>query len=69
MMVDLERQVIDVPGMAPVPFQMDPRVRNKLLGGLDDLDELQQHGDDARTKRSADRAARPWIYQSGGGRP
>lgn len=71
MTVDLERQVIEAPGLQTVAFQMDPRVRNKLLRGLDDLDEIREHTPTARAMRRADREARPWIYQTagnGGGR-
>ena len=66
MTVDLERQVIEAPGMAPVSFRMDARVRNKLLRGLDDLDEITEHTATARSMRSDDRTRRPWIYQSAG---
>jgi 3-isopropylmalate/(R)-2-methylmalate dehydratase small subunit len=66
MTVDLERQVIEAPGMTPVLFQMDPRVRNKLLRGLDDLEELAEHAPTARAMRSEDRTRRPWIYQTAG---
>ncbi len=66
MMVDLERQVIQAPGLAPVSFEVDSRVRRKLLEGLDDLEEIREHADDARALRSWDRTRRPWIYQTRG---
>ncbi len=68
MTVDLERQVIEAPGMAPVPFQIDARVRNKMLRGLDDLGEIQEHTSVAGAMRAEDRRRRPWIYDTTGGR-
>lgn len=68
MTVDLERQVVEAPGLAPVRFQMDARVRNKLLNGLSDLDEIREHQATARSMRSEDRSRRPWIYQTAGNR-
>ena len=66
MTVDLERQVIEAPGLAPVAFQVDARVRRKLLQGLDDLEEISEHTDAARAMRSEDRTRRPWVYQTAG---
>ena len=43
MTVDLARQVIEGPGMEPISFILDPRLRNRLLLGSDDLDERLQH--------------------------
>ena len=66
MTVDLERLVIEAPGMPTVPFEMDARVRNKLLRGLDDLDEIAEHTPTARSMRREDRTRRPWIYDTSG---
>ncbi len=66
MTVDLERQTIVAPGMQPVPFEVDGRVRRKLLEGLHDLEEISEHLDAARTRRSDDRSRRPWVYQTSG---
>ena len=65
MMVDLERNVIEAPGLDPISFAIDPRVRNKFLLGLSTLDEMLQHSDDSQTIRDADRNERPWIYEHG----
>lgn len=65
MTVDLERQVVERPGIGVVPFQIDPRRRENLLRGSDTLDELLQHSDSASSMRSGDRNARPWIYDTG----
>lgn len=60
--VDLERQVIERPGMETVPFTIDSRRRSRLLLGTDGLDESLRHEEDARALRDADRERRPWIY-------
>ncbi len=60
---DLARQVIERPGMTPIPFQIDSRRRLSLLQGLDvTLAERLQHGADADAMRKRDRSLRPWIY-------
>ncbi len=60
--VDLEREVIEVPGMDPISFSIDARARTKLLQGLSDLDELSQHSENVVAFRNHDRNRRPWIY-------
>ena len=61
--VDLERQVVERPGMAPVPFRIDARRRASLLQGVDTtLLERLQHGAGAEEMREQDRHLRPWIY-------
>ncbi|MDP6579549.1 MAG: hypothetical protein QF681_02750 [Vicinamibacterales bacterium] len=65
MKVDLQRQLIELPGRDPIPFETDPRVRNKLLYGLHDLEEIEPHLPAARAKREQDEQERPWIYDSG----
>ena len=69
MKVDLERQLIEMPGRNPIPFETDPRVRNKLLNGLHDLEEIEPHLPAARALRERDERERPWIYRSGDPRP
>ena len=63
MTVDLESQVAERPGMAPIPFRIDSRRRSSLLQGLDTtLLERLQHGAPAEAMRERDRRLRPWIY-------
>lgn len=69
MTVDLERQVIERPGIDAIAFSMNPRLRNNLLLGVDDLDETLKHTKDAEAFQKADRKQRPWIYQPGGNNP
>ena len=65
--VDLERQVIDCPGMEAIAFDADPRVRNKLLLGLTDLEETLRYVGDIAALRADDRSRRPWLYEAPGG--
>ena len=61
--VDLARQVVERPGMAPVPFRIDPRRRASLLQGMDTtLLERLRHDASAEEMRERDRRLRPWIY-------
>ena len=63
MTADLARQVIERPGMAPIPFQLDPRRRMSLLQGVDTtLNERLEHRDGAEAMRERDRRLRPWLY-------
>ena len=66
MTVDLVRQVIERPGMEPISFSLDPRLRNRLLLGSDDLDEKLQHSEGAKAFLNENRNTRPWIYETGG---
>ena len=39
--LDLERNVIEAPGLEPISFSMNPRIRNKLLtGSVDEMFEV-----------------------------
>ena len=62
MTVDLERQVIEMPGLEPIAFETEARKRNKLLTAIDDLDEINPHLPAAKTKRAEDERERPWVY-------
>jgi 3-isopropylmalate/(R)-2-methylmalate dehydratase small subunit len=66
MTVDLETQVIEIPGMEPIGFAAHPRLRDRLLHGFDDLDELLQYRDEAVAFRTEDRNRRPWLYEGDG---
>ena len=63
MTVDLAGQVVERPGMAPVPFRIDPRRRSSLLQGVDTtLRERLEHDASAEAMRERDRRLRPWVY-------
>lgn len=59
--VDLQSQLIRT-GLHEVPFQTHPRLRDKLLRGLDELDEHLQYRKDAAEFRRSDQRRRPWLY-------
>lgn len=65
MMVDLERNLIEAPGLETISFSIDPRVRNKLLLGLDDLGEMLLHSEGATGVRNQNRSRWPWIDLDG----
>jgi 3-isopropylmalate/(R)-2-methylmalate dehydratase small subunit len=62
MTVDLEKSQIERPGLSAVAFNIDSRLRNKMLLGLRDLDEILLHGEDIEAFQEEDRIRRPWIY-------
>ena len=63
MTADFARQVVERPGMAPIPFEIDPRRRMSLLQGVDTtLNEQLDHRDSAEAMRKRDRRLRPWLY-------
>jgi len=68
MTVDLVTQMIERPGMEPLPFEIEPRRRMNLLRGSNTPDEQLQHSDSAAAMRSRDQQARPWIYNDRGNR-
>ena len=61
--VDLERQSIRV-GERTIPFDIDPRRREALLRGLDDIGLTLQAMDRVRAWQAEDRVRRPWIWES-----
>jgi len=62
--VNLESQTIDVPNMASIPFQVEPRVREKLLNGYSVNEELSRLEPEIDAFEASYREQRPWIYQS-----
>jgi 3-isopropylmalate/(R)-2-methylmalate dehydratase small subunit len=63
--VDLERQVVCWPGRDELPFTIEPRRRQALLRGLDDIELTRQLLPQISAWQQQDRAQRPWIWQSG----
>ena len=49
--------------MEGIAFDVDPRVRNKLLLGLTDLEETLRYVGDITALRTDDRSRRPWLYE------
>jgi len=63
--VDLEVQTITSPSGKQIRFEIDPRRRAGLLGGLDEVALTLQRDDDIRAFQAADRTERPWIHFAG----
>jgi 3-isopropylmalate/(R)-2-methylmalate dehydratase small subunit len=63
--VDLEAQTITSPSGQRHSFEIDPRRREGLLQGLDEVALTLQRDDEIRSFQAADRMARPWIHFAG----
>ena len=64
MTVDLQRRVIEVPGLAPIAFALGDDRRLPLLEGLDQLGFMLRSADDIAKFERRDAAERPWAYGS-----
>jgi len=60
--IDLDSQTITSPSGKQHTFEIDPRRREGLLQGLDEVAFTLLRDDEIRAFQAADRAARPWIY-------
>jgi 3-isopropylmalate/(R)-2-methylmalate dehydratase small subunit len=60
--VDLEAQTITSPSGQRHSFEIDPRRREGLLQGLDEVAQTLQRDNEILAFQAADRIARPWIY-------
>jgi 3-isopropylmalate/(R)-2-methylmalate dehydratase small subunit len=62
--IDLERCVIEVPGLDPIGFTLPDNRRTPLLEGLDQLGFMLRSEPDIAGFEAKDEAARPWAYAS-----
>jgi 3-isopropylmalate/(R)-2-methylmalate dehydratase small subunit len=60
--IDLEAQTIMTPEGKTLRFDIDPRRREGLLHGLDEVMLTLQRDHEIRAFQEADSAARPWIH-------
>jgi 3-isopropylmalate/(R)-2-methylmalate dehydratase small subunit len=60
--IDLEAQTIVSPSGRQFDFEIDPRRREGLLQGLDEVAQTLQREADILAFQSADRGARPWVH-------
>ena len=60
--IDLEEQTIISPTGKTHRFEIDPRRREGLLQGLDEVAMTLQRDNEIRAFQAADRATRPWIH-------
>lgn len=63
--VDLQAQVVRWPGQRELPFAIEPRRREALLQGLDEIGLTRRRLPQIEAWQAADRAARPWVWQAG----
>ncbi|MDQ8729142.1 3-isopropylmalate dehydratase small subunit [Bradyrhizobium sp. LHD-71] len=64
--VDLERSKVTTPSGRTVDFTIDPMRREALLAGLDDIGLTLARSSAIGVWQSADRLARPWVWDTGG---
>jgi 3-isopropylmalate/(R)-2-methylmalate dehydratase small subunit len=62
--IDLEAQTIVSPSGARHSFEIDPRRREGLLKGLDEVALTLQLDNEIHAFQASDRAARPWIHST-----
>ena len=62
--IDLERCVIEVPGLAPIRFALADDRRLPLLEGLDQLGFMLRSEAEINDFENKDTATRPWAYGS-----
>jgi len=60
--IDLEAQTITSPSGKTHHFEIDPRRREGLLGGLDEVAQTLKRDHEIRAFQAADREERPWIH-------
>ena len=60
--VDLEQQIITTPSGERHRFEIDPRRRQGLLQGLDEVALTLQRDAETRAFQASDRTERPWIH-------
>jgi 3-isopropylmalate/(R)-2-methylmalate dehydratase small subunit len=63
--IDLEARTIVSPSGEQHTFEMDPRRREGLLQGLDEVALTLQRDDEIRAFQAVDRTERPWIHFAG----
>jgi 3-isopropylmalate/(R)-2-methylmalate dehydratase small subunit len=63
MTVNLEARRIEVPGMAPIPFNLAEDRRVPLMAGIEELDFILLSADDITAYEKRDAAANAWRYQ------
>lgn len=60
--VDLVAQRIAVPGLAPIGFEVEPGLRQRLLTGEDEIALTLRYKAEILAYQDHDRRARPWIW-------
>jgi 3-isopropylmalate/(R)-2-methylmalate dehydratase small subunit len=61
--VDLQRQRIDSPALAPISFEVDPLQREALIEGLDAIAMTLRRSARIDEFQQRQRIARPWVWE------
>ena len=62
--VDLEAQTIVMPDGRTIEFPVDPKTRENLLNGWDDIGLVLRHADKIRDFEARRLAEQPWLGKS-----
>ena len=62
--VDLERQVVEVPGAETYQFQVDDSRKQSLLNGWDEIGLTLRHRDKIQAYEAARSVREPWLFGS-----
>ena len=62
LLIDLEAQRIVAPHGQAIAFEVDPRRREALLEGLDDIEQTLRQDTAIRAWQQQDRQERPWVW-------
>ncbi len=60
--VDLERQVVEIPGAEAYKFEVDAHRKQSLLNGWDEIGLTLRHVDKIRAYEAARATREPWIF-------
>ncbi len=62
LIVDLERQVVEVPGAETYKFQVEDSRKQSLLNGWDEIGRTLRHVDKIRAYEAARAQREPWLF-------
>lgn len=60
--IDLERQVVISPRGREITFEIDPKRRKAMLGGLDDIGMTLAYKEQIASWQAQDQSERPWVW-------
>lgn len=63
LLIDLERQCLELPDGQLIPFHIPQLQRQMLINGWDPVDRTLQHQDAINRFLESDQKARPWVYE------
>ena len=60
--VDLERQIVEVPGAETYKFDVEDSRKQSLLNGWDEIGRTLRHNDKIKTYEASRAAREPWLF-------